>query len=347
MMMVLVSDGYETDVSKTQPNMFDSDNDGVSDGIEVCGTFDVNGFYSKTNDGKVEGVIDGINIDEKTTDFYDDTLQVTDPIKYQLWEKYVDSTGVHVKQISAQDSRCQTPADYNNDNVIDAKDAVNDSDQDGRTNLSEKDHGVDPLHSGTAYAKTELTDDVQADIDNKSYYPWITQTPDGEKMIAANFIYVPKSDSKGFWISKYEARYKDNDSNSGAVVFKRDVNDDGTNDSNVNDISIDTAKDLLSDEESQVASSYPLILTKRDQYTDLFNVKDRDGNTNCIIIKNSVGDTNMPVGAESEVCEITDANYEFTQVSYGKYKYDDGVTFSDSTTEASDTTFRGTSDYLQ
>ena len=306
-----LSDGYETRVSQTAPNNPDSEGDGVTDGIEVCGTFDTSGFYKKDNDGKITGVKDNIDISEKTDNFYDDTLNIDDnPIKDKIY-KLQNGQAVLV---GAGDSRCQTPADYNNDGIIDAKDMTNDSDGDQRPNNNEKERGTDPLYSGIAPTDTNLTNDVRNDIKAKAYYPWITQTPDGKKMVDAGFIYVPKAGSKdgnntlyGFWMSKYEAR-----SNQDATVTFN--TNQGTGKNNIENTQ--AAEDVKN---SQITENpaYTIYLPKVEQYKAVFKAKS-GWDVHCIKVKNdsNIKDPNMPMSYENEICEM-DSNSlnEFTRVN--------------------------------
>jgi hypothetical protein len=327
-----LSDGYEASLSHTDPNNIDTDGDGVTDGIEACGTNtatrDGNGYVVSTLDAAV-------NIDEKSSSFYDDIISVaTDAINAN------NLNGV-------SDDRCQSPANLNSSDIpdiIDALDKTNDSDGDQRPNINEKEKGTDPLYAGSCSSDSNLTACAQNDIDTKAYYPWITQTPDGQKMVEAGFVYVPKADSKGFWVSKYEARCQDGSnscSNDDVVVFKN-----FNNTSSRNNLEIDVAKELVTN--SSIADTdYSLILPMRSQYQDIFKVKSGTGNTNCIIIKNSVGDANMPKNAQDEICEITDSNKEFVKYSDGTYRYNNGVTFDSGTNPATDTTFRATTNYIK
>jgi len=337
-----LSDGYEVKVSATQPNVFDSDKDGVSDGIEVCGTFNSAGFYDKDNNGKVVGVADSIAIDEKSADFYDDVIDVTDPIKYQVWERVVNGHTVTAQQVSAYDARCQRPADYNNDGVIDAKDETNDSDGDNRVNAAEKSRNTDPLHSGTNFNDVDLTPGAQNDIDNNSYYPWIVQTPDGKKMVDAGFAYVPKADSKGFWMAKYLAVYTD--ATESAVKFVKDQD-------KVDNIDLDTAAALVAGSKDELGINNDIALPSKAQYTDMFAVKSTSNN-GCITVKNSVGDNNMPVNSTDEICELlplsaNSTNNEFKNNGTVYIKSNGTFTDDSSTTADPSVQFRAATDYIK
>jgi len=341
-----LSDGYEVKVSGTQPNVFDSDKDGVSDGIEVCGTFNStdNGidFYDKDNNGKVVGVADSIAINEKTSNFYDDTLDVTDPIKYKIWEKVVNGNTVTSQLVSAYDARCQKPADYNNDGVIDAKDVTNDSDGDNRTNIAEKNRGTDPLYSGTNYDDKDLTPGAQNDINSQAYYPWIVQTPDGKKMVDAGFTYVPKADSKGFWMAKYLAVYTD--STESAVKFVKDQD-------KVDNIDLDTAAALVKGSKDELGINNDIALPSKEQYTDMFAVKSTSNN-GCITVKNSVGDENMPVDSKDTICELLPLSANSTNNEFkdnGTVYIKSNGTFTDDSSSTADPSvqFRAATDYIK
>ncbi len=335
-----LDDGYEVWTSKTDPNEKDSDHDGVTDGIEVCGTSD----YSLSRDS--EGKIVATN---------EETIKISED--RDVSNRVLDLSETDKKTITLNGTKCQTPANSNQNDTpdtIDALDPTNDSDGDHRPNINEMKRGTNPLHAGRGSNLITTTDDVTEAVRNNYYYPWVTQTTHGDEMVKAGFVYVPKANSKGFWISKYEARYKNNDFTTNAVVFTRDSNHDGHNDGNVNDVTIDNAKTLLASSNSEIIANYPLQMLTRDQYRELFAVKaDTPANTGCINIKNSVGDTNMPTDSIYEVCEITDSNKEFVTSTDGKYNYNSNCTsgscvlFTDDTLSASDTTFRGATSYIK
>ena len=58
-------------------------------------------------------------------------------------------------------------------------------------------------------------------------------------------------------------------------------------------------------------------LPTKNQFIDLLNVKDGSISGHCITIKNTVGDTNMPVNSTDEVCNLRNTGFEYT--STGKY----------------------------
>ncbi len=262
----------------SNPTKFDSDDDGVSDGIEACGT-DLVDNYGK---GRIITTNVGI-VTTDTNDFYDDNLS-------QLIE--LDS-GI----------KC--------DKFADTQDNMNDSDGDGRPNIKEKEYkgiapngtqinGTDPLDAGIDANETIKTADVNESLNSGKYYPWITQTPDGEKMKRANFEYVPKKDSKGFWISKYEAVYTDDSQNK--VKFVSDNN-------KVDNISLEDASSLIKDSKVSLGINNDINLPTLQQFGEILNSEIFDHiEGNCIVIKNNVNDFNMPKESISKVCEIIPEN---------------------------------------
>jgi hypothetical protein len=301
----MLSDGVEKNSAiLTNPKLFDSDSDGVSDGIEVCGTTNGSGYGS----GKVTTVSNSsvnINITDGS-DFYTDKL-----------ETLVNHYG--------GGSDCATPANSNtNDspNVIDALDPTNDSDGDGRPNASEKVKSKDPL-------------------DFSSTYPWITETADGVKMIAAGFEYIPKgsSDGKGFWMGKYEASFV-----TGSTT-KVDFNSSGNN-IVTNKTKID-ATTLI--DNSQVSgltrNDYNISLPLHSQYEDLFRVDNGFNGSECLKVNNPFNDANVAFTYETEICELK-SNDELVK-DIVTYHYMDGnnSTFGASNNNP-DTAFRATTGYI-
>ncbi len=291
----MLSDGVEVKSAGTDPLKPDTDNDGVNDGIEVCGTQ----THHHDNTGKIDQTDGGITIldvdneSETNPDFYNDKL---------------NTLIIATDQNSI--NSCNITTSTKNDAVV----STNDSDGDGRPNYLEYDaqFKTDTLHQGLAFADTNLSQDAQNDIDKKYYYPWITQTSDGDKMVQANFVYVPKSDSKGFWISKYEAVYQD--ANKDSVVFTN-AND------KVDYVNIDTENngnssvvDLLSN--SKVDGQLNISLPTRSQYTDLMTFSTSNQSSDCLTIINNVGDINMPKDASYDVCEILPTTTGATNVEF-------------------------------
>ena len=144
-----------------------SDDDGVTDGIEVCGTQGANGYGSGIVTAIYSNVI--IDIDNGTT-YYNDKLAT-------LVNHYGGNTD------------CNTPADVNNDGTIDAKDPMNDSDGDGRPNIKEKAKGNDPLDFGNKYLW--ITEKVAGQAMIAKGFVYIPQSDTND----------------GFWMSKIEARF--------------------------------------------------------------------------------------------------------------------------------------------
>jgi hypothetical protein len=118
--------------------------------------------------------------------------------KIEIVEIKIDSITVKVIKpehpLSIDDMRDIAPANINTnkfndpDNKIDALDPNNDSDYDKRPNMTETQKKTDPLNQ-------------------KNFYPWIYETPQGIKMEEAGFIYIPAIDGNGgFWMSQYQAR---------------------------------------------------------------------------------------------------------------------------------------------
>ncbi|NPA60431.1 MAG: hypothetical protein GXO30_08260, partial [Epsilonproteobacteria bacterium] len=288
-----LSDGYEARVSKTNPEkgFEDTDHDGVTDGVEVCGTYSYS--VTRDSDGKIIKVNQDISIDEvDANNFYDDVL---------------------VELINFDDRKgCSTPANHNRQdtpNVIDALDPTNDSDGDGRPNMKEKETANDPLFAGKCFDQTESSTCVEEDIANKAYYPWITQTPTGKEMVAKGFVYVPKSNSKGFWISKYEAV------NNSAQDGIKDYSNDGDK---VDGKEITVASDWVIASRETLNLPLSVDLPTDTQYRELFAVKTGSVSNYCITIKNSVGDTNMPINATDTVCNLRNGGYEYYKLN-GKF----------------------------
>jgi len=172
-----LDDGLEVKKIGTSPTTSDTDKDGVTDGIEVLGTYEDN----IDPEGKVT------TAGENKTPLKDgeDGLKVLDvenPISIADWG---DKSAANIHK---------NPQTDPNDK-IDALDPMNDSDYDKRPNANEKIKNTDPL-------------------DQKSFYPWIYETPTGKLMEEAGFAYIPGgfdldgdgSKETGFWMAKYEAR---------------------------------------------------------------------------------------------------------------------------------------------
>ena len=329
-----LGDGYEAAQSKTDPNSADSDSDGVTDGIEVCGTSD----YPSTREesGEIVSVNNHNDIsfkDDHDNDFYNDTLDLDE-------NNFIVLNG----QNNLYDTRCQTPADYNSDGIYDANDTTNDSDGDGRPNINERRRGTDPLHAGKDYNQTERTDEVNTSIDNHYYYPWISQTDSGEKMIKAGFIYVPKSDSKGFWISKYQA--VNNNNNDGTVKFIEGGD-------KFDNVSSSEAEDYISNSIPYLNINHTIHLPTAAQYDDLSPAIDSHSN-GCITIKNKpdISDGNMPINSTKTLCEIVptgvvEKNYELAQQK--TIIIDQNATFEkgDNTSGGGSVHFRAATDYIE
>jgi hypothetical protein len=300
----MLSDGVEVNSASTNPKLFDSDSDGVSDGIEVCGTTNGSGYGS----GKVITVSNSsvnINITDGS-DFYTDKL-----------ETLVNHYG--------GGSDCSTPANSNSSDSpdkIDALDPTNDSDGDGRPNASEKAKSKDPL-------------------DYNSTYPWITETVDGVKMIAAGFEYIPKgsSDGKGFWMGKYEASFVAASGES-KVDFNTSSNNIVTNKTKIE------ATTLI--DNSQVSGltrgDYNISLPLYSQYEDLFRVGNGfDGADKCLKIKNLFYDPNVPSLYSTKICELK-SNDELIKNSDDKHYIDGDV--GKFGLDSGTTAFRATTGYI-
>jgi hypothetical protein len=309
----MLSDGVEVKSTiATNPKLFDSDSDGVSDGIEVCGTEDntnANGY----GNGKVTAIKSGsvnINITDGS-DFYTDKL-----------ETLVNHYG--------GGSDCATPANSNtNDspNVIDALDPTNDSDGDGRPNASEKAKIKDPL-------------------DYNSTYPWITETVDGVKMIAAGFEYIPKgsSDGKGFWMGKYEANERPSDATK--VDFNASKDSPASHDI-LTGSNKTQATTLISN--SQVSGltrgDYNISLPLHSQYEDLFRVDNGFNGSECLKVKNPFNDANVAFTYETEICELK--SHDELVKDIVTYHYMDGNNSAfGASNNSPDTSFRATTGYI-
>ena len=325
----MLSDGVEEESKiKTNPLDIDSDHDGVTDGIEVCGTKDGDGYGS----GKVVTTSNGINI-EDGSNFYSDKLAT-------LINHYDGG------------SDCSNPADTNDDEAgkIDAWDPTNDSDGDQRPNDKEKNYkgqapdgsninGTDPLDAGKTPTETALTDDVKDSLNAAKYYPWITQTPDGKKMVDKNFVYVPKANSKGFWISKYEAVSNDDDT-------IKEYSNDGDK---VDGKSKSEASSLIKDSKNTLDLPLNIDEPTNAQYRDLFDVKVGSVDNYCITIKNSVGDTNMPKDSTDTVCNLRNGGLEYT--TSGKFedgRHETSVNFNNETEDTEgNTKLRAATKYIK
>ena len=321
-----LSDGNEKKLSKTDPRDKDSDNDGVTDGIEVCGT---SNFATTRSNGEIISTNAGISTD-RSSGLNDDLLS-------SLVNAYDSS--------NANKNKCTSPAKTNG--VVDALNNSNDSDGDGRPNDKEYAHDpkTDPLNAGHEPNATDA--EAEQDIQDGFYYPWITQTPDGKKMVNAGFVYVPKSDSHGFWIAKYEARPE---TRAGRTNNQRFDTDSGTA---TNNLLNTEAATKVSNSKIDGQSSYTIYLPVKAQYEDIFKVN-TGWNGHCIKIKNSVGDANMPKDKEYEICEMDNVSLkEYTRVNEGlSYKPNstqpNSISNSDfeTATQGSGTGFRAATDYI-
>ena len=184
-----LDDGLEVKIG-TDPLKIDTDGDGVSDGIEVVGTYPDNidpapesGEVITAGEEKLPIVVGAGG------------LKVLDLSK--LNEPNRPLSSLESNQTNKTNYWSKAPANLHHNPVtdpedtIDALDPMNDSDYDKRPNIKEKTHqpnATDPL-------------------DQKSFYLWIYETPEGVIMEQNNFVYVPAIDDRGgFWMSKYEAR---------------------------------------------------------------------------------------------------------------------------------------------
>jgi hypothetical protein len=305
----MLSDGVEVNSASTNPKLFDSDSDGVSDGIEVCGTTNGSGYGS----GKVITVSNSsvnINITDGS-DFYTDKL-----------ETLVNHYG--------GGSDCSTPANSNSSDSpdkIDALDPTNDSDGDGRPNASEKAKSKDPL-------------------DYNSTYPWITETADGVKMIAAGFEYIPKgsSDGKGFWMGKYEANERPSDATK--VDFNASKDSPASHDI-LTGSNKTQATTLISN--SQVSGltrgDYNISLPLHSQYEDLFRVDNGFNGSECLKVKNPFNDANVAFTYETEICELKSHDELVKDIVTYHYMDGNNSTFGASN-NSPDTSFRATTGYI-
>jgi len=323
----MLSDGVEVLYSKTNPELTqeDTDKDGVNDGIEVCGT---RSHIQDGNGGRIYKTDNNLDINDNG--LYEDKLN-----------KLIEISNLN---------DCDMTDDTKNDALV----KTNDSDGDGRTNIDERSHQTDPLNPGACSGVTYLTNAndrqcVNDDVNNKNaYYPWVVQTDDGQKMVDAGFVYVPKAKDangkQGFWMSKYLASYTDNSKN--AVKFT------DTGDRVDKDVNLTDAKNLV---ENDITKNYLNIddnisLPTKEQFTKMFLVKvsSTDG---CITVKNTVGDTNMPTNSTATICEILPSG----QSVYTEYKNNGKVyiksdgkfTDDSSSTGDANTHFRATTDYLK
>ncbi len=179
-----IKDGADADIDGDgiNDNGTDSDNDGINDSSDV----DVNGDGVADNGIDTDG--DGIN-DEHDTD--DDNDGIVDSI-----EGTKDSDGDGIL-----DSLESNSIDSDNDGVPDQSDSQNsnpnnDSDGDGQANSIELTCGA-----------------VGNPLDSSKRCPWVTETREGESLIASGFVYVPGgfdvdndgTQEKGFWVSSYQA----------------------------------------------------------------------------------------------------------------------------------------------
>jgi len=177
----------------TDPMDPDTDDDGLDDGLEVkLGTDPL----KSDTDGDTVG--DGVEVVGTYPDNIQDGKVITaGPQKYPIEKRHLKLD----KPISIGDWGDREAANIHKnkftdpDDVIDALDPYNDSDYDDRGNKPEVDKGTDPL-------------------DQKSFYPWIYETPEGKVMEGAGFVYIPGgfdldgdgTVETGFWMAKYEAR---------------------------------------------------------------------------------------------------------------------------------------------
>ncbi len=309
----MLSDGVEVNNANTDPKVADTDHDGVNDGIEICGTRS----HTKDANGRIYETDNGITISDNDNgqnnpepNFYNDKL----------------TTLILTSNIT----QCHITADTK----ADAQTKTNDSDGDGRPNITEYNKGDDPLHAGSG--------NVDEDVAHNYYYPWITQTPDGKKMVNAGFVYVPKSNSKGFWMSKYLAVFTDNTNNS-KVTFPSGGN-------KADNISLSDANDTVSNSKTDLNIDDNISIPAKINYDEIFAVKSAS-NGNCITIKNSVGDTNMPVDSTDTICELIPSgqsiNTEFKSNGKVYIKSDGNFTDDGETGGDQNTHYRAATPYIQ
>ncbi|RUM67233.1 MAG: hypothetical protein DSZ06_01690, partial [Sulfurospirillum sp.] len=334
-----LNDGAEVDHTKTDPKNPDTDGDGLNDGDEK--------FKYKTDPNNPDTDGDGLNDGDEVNKYHTDPLKPdtdddglndgdevnkthTDPLKADTDNDGVND-GLEVRGALTHDTfrdgidgrkfDVDFPANTrhkDNPDVIDALDPYNDSDKDERPNLTETQKGFDPL-------------------DPNSYYPWIYETPKGEKMVEAGFVYVPAIDENGgFWISKYEARATDepvvpnydnfsdfvnshfkviNDekaegftgaNSSGIDLFK--VKFDNQSDSYRGVYAFEAAAIL---DDSQIKGGWKIGLPNMKQYEQLVKLNNASGAdtvTNGILYN----DGQVPENYTRKVFELTNSVDEFT-----------------------------------
>jgi|GEM_PF-3337855 len=197
-----LKDGDEVNKYHTDPLDPDTDDDGLGDGLEVAKNPDNNttlliGTSAINADTDNDGVTDGIEVLGTYKDNIAEDGKVVTAGENKVPLK-VGENGLKVLDINpaitVADWGDRKPANIHKNNTtdpqdeIDALDPMNDSDYDKRPNVKEKEKKTDPL-------------------DQNSKYLFIYETPEGQKMEAAGFTYVPAIDERGgFWMSRYEAR---------------------------------------------------------------------------------------------------------------------------------------------
>ena len=213
-----ISDGDEINRYHTNPTETDSDNDGLLDGDEI-NRYETN---ATNNDTDNDGLLDGLEINTYHTNATnadtdgDCLLDSFEILNYETnaSSSDTDKDGVEdgLEVYGDLDTRCisspetleggvnDAPAEDNltNPDVIDALDPFNDSDGDGQVNVKE-------LECREGNPK-----------DESKFCPFVTDTPKGQSLISAGFVYVPGGfdvdgdgvNEKGFWVSSYQARAK-------------------------------------------------------------------------------------------------------------------------------------------
>jgi len=307
-----LSDGFEKNTVGSNPRDKDSDDDGVTDGIEACGTSnDPNygtGKITKTNDNS--GGSNGVGIDQventETTvaDYIDDILNLT------------NESAINVSSNDCTPTN-QTKADTLNN--------TNDSDGDGRPNVAEVTKENDPL-------------------DASNYYKWITDTTEGQQMIAAGFKYIPKTDSKdGFWMAEIEARQDGDDDHvqfSDSSKSTIESKDEGQAET-----IIANSRDNITNGINTDLFDKTIYLSKKDQYEQIFTLKD-SWNGNDLTVENKYhdfyvpDDYNVTIKELKNDNEVLDENSPNGDYSYLGHDYDEDNLFG---TAAVDNTlsFRG------
>jgi len=141
-------------------------------------------------------------------------------------------------------------------------------------------------------------------LDKGSKYPWITETTKGRDMISKGFVYVPKNDkTDGFWMSKYEAKYKS--SHDEGVVFNDSTDVISYNaSSSITDDKTD-AETRLTNYKNDNTSYSDYYLPTQLKYQGMYSLKDNTGFVSgCITIKNDKEDVNIPKGYSAKICDL-------------------------------------------